>query len=145
MHTISPHVCHGFFFFKQKPAYEMRISDWSSDVCPSDLFLMNLLVFRQHPQLAVEMPRVASYSQPDTFEPHTAFPGLAKAEGRIDDAALRGREALGPRIGRWPQPTSLAGPACALVPVPGRAPGAAPDFRGPTSAARRCRTDGGRG
>src|SRR3546814_4346566 len=30
-------VC--FFFFKQKTAYEMRISDWSSDVCPSDLIL----------------------------------------------------------------------------------------------------------
>src|SRR3546814_3269286 len=29
-----------FFFFKQKTAYEMRISDWSSDVCSSDLFLV---------------------------------------------------------------------------------------------------------
>src|SRR3546814_15559623 len=28
-----------FFFFKQKTAYEMRISDWSSDVCSSDLML----------------------------------------------------------------------------------------------------------
>src|SRR3546814_10209832 len=28
---------HTFFFFKQKTAYEMRISDWSSDVCSSDL------------------------------------------------------------------------------------------------------------
>src|SRR3546814_13141927 len=30
-------VC--FFFFKQKTAYEMRISDWSSDVCSSDLIV----------------------------------------------------------------------------------------------------------
>src|SRR3546814_19241377 len=33
-------VCFGlcvFFFFKQKTAYDMRISDWSSDVCSSDL------------------------------------------------------------------------------------------------------------
>src|SRR3546814_9503036 len=31
-------VClYAFFFFKQKTAYEMRISDWSSDVCSSDL------------------------------------------------------------------------------------------------------------
>src|SRR3546814_20011591 len=29
--------CVYFFFFKQKTAYEMRISDWSSDVCSSDL------------------------------------------------------------------------------------------------------------
>src|SRR3546814_1431744 len=36
------HICYmfllsSFFFFKQKTAYEMRISDWSSDVCSSDL------------------------------------------------------------------------------------------------------------
>src|SRR3546814_19553780 len=30
-------MCIIFFFFKQKTAYEMRISDWSSDVCSSDL------------------------------------------------------------------------------------------------------------
>src|SRR3546814_4982586 len=30
-----------FFFFKQKTAYEMRISDWSSDVCSSDLAARN--------------------------------------------------------------------------------------------------------
>src|SRR3546814_4426701 len=36
---IECHVCcvSFFFFFKQKTAYEMRISDWSSDVCSSDL------------------------------------------------------------------------------------------------------------
>src|SRR3546814_8210267 len=32
-----------FFFFKQKTAYEMRISDWSSDVCSSDLARRELL------------------------------------------------------------------------------------------------------
>src|SRR3546814_15919532 len=31
-----------FFFFKQKTAYEMRISDWSSDVCSSDLLTTGL-------------------------------------------------------------------------------------------------------
>src|SRR3546814_9011892 len=30
-------LCRFFFFFKQKTAYELRISDWSSDVCSSDL------------------------------------------------------------------------------------------------------------
>src|SRR3546814_620421 len=34
------------FFFKQKTAYEMRISDWSSDVCSSDLAVTELLVDR---------------------------------------------------------------------------------------------------
>src|SRR3546814_9622295 len=36
-----------FFFFKQKTAYEMRISDWSSDVCSSDL-LQLLQIVRNH-------------------------------------------------------------------------------------------------
>src|SRR3546814_10700593 len=31
-----------FFFFKQETAYEMRISDWSSDVCSSDLLFSNV-------------------------------------------------------------------------------------------------------
>src|SRR3546814_4349170 len=31
-----------FFFFKQKTAYEMRISDWSSDVCSSDLQMVEI-------------------------------------------------------------------------------------------------------
>src|SRR3546814_14298837 len=34
-----------FFFFKQKTAYEMRISDWSSDVCSSDLDQVCLVPF----------------------------------------------------------------------------------------------------
>src|SRR3546814_17259025 len=35
-------MCCLFFFFKQKTAYEMRISDWSSDVSSSDLFRVQL-------------------------------------------------------------------------------------------------------
>src|SRR3546814_3991894 len=34
---VVAYVVCSFFFFKQKTAYEMRISDWSSDVCSSDL------------------------------------------------------------------------------------------------------------
>src|SRR3546814_16165184 len=56
-----------FFFFKQKTAYEMRISDWSSDVCSSDLLhahgvgehldvghLADLHAVGEHPGLVVE-------------------------------------------------------------------------------------------
>src|SRR3546814_3697595 len=35
--TVIHSIVFVFFFFKQKTAYEMRISDWSSDVCSSDL------------------------------------------------------------------------------------------------------------
>src|SRR3546814_14385503 len=37
-----------FFVFKQKMAYEMRISDWSSDVCSSDLSELQLIANKQH-------------------------------------------------------------------------------------------------
>src|SRR3546814_7772888 len=37
-----------FFFFKQKTAYEMRISDWSSDVCSSDLVRQRPLLVLFH-------------------------------------------------------------------------------------------------
>src|SRR3546814_2167254 len=51
-----------FFFFKQKTAYEMRISDWSSDVCSSDLYC----TFNQDSDIesfmrAIEQGGVAAY------------------------------------------------------------------------------------
>src|SRR3546814_3205894 len=48
-----------FFFFKQKTAYEMRISDWSSDVCSSDLErngLENLTLRNLATKLGVSAP-----------------------------------------------------------------------------------------
>src|SRR3546814_5709308 len=55
-----------FFFFKQKTAYEMRISDWSSDVCSSDLVShddpVTVVVADDHPMWrdAVERELVAA-------------------------------------------------------------------------------------
>src|SRR3546814_20147400 len=50
-----------FFFFKQKTAYEMRISDWSSDVCSSDLLPEALplsdrsaVAGKRHPSLHIQ-------------------------------------------------------------------------------------------
>src|SRR3546814_8719649 len=50
-----------FFFFKQKTAYEMRISDWSSDVCSSDLRgrLEVLPVLLGQPHEAADVPDAA--------------------------------------------------------------------------------------
>src|SRR3546814_10878805 len=42
-----------FFFFKQKTAYEMRISDWSSDVCSSDLIAMVFQNYALYPHMTV--------------------------------------------------------------------------------------------
>src|SRR3546814_1284491 len=47
-----------FFFFKQKTAYEMRISDWSSDVCSSDLRIR-----RRHPHLPQQRDRLLRRGQ----------------------------------------------------------------------------------
>src|SRR3546814_7676056 len=44
-----------FFFFKQKTAYEMRISDWSSDVCSSDLLPVRRRVARPRFDTNVEL------------------------------------------------------------------------------------------
>src|SRR3546814_20310275 len=50
------YVCVDVFFFKQKTAYEMRISDWSSDVCSSDL--ARLCADRQGARGGVEDGRI---------------------------------------------------------------------------------------
>src|SRR3546814_4272028 len=48
-------LCIIFFFFKQKTAYEMRISDWSSDVCSSDLSALLERLNSLLPQRAVSI------------------------------------------------------------------------------------------
>src|SRR3546814_17295467 len=65
-----------FFFFKQKTAYEMRISDWSSDVCSSDLLTDvvglsvadGLPVHAAHPSFAWETLGVNSRVQQAQLE-----------------------------------------------------------------------------
>src|SRR3546814_9990146 len=47
--SVGAFIGSGFFFFKQKTAYELRISDWSSDVCSSDL-QFQIRVLDQGPQ-----------------------------------------------------------------------------------------------
>src|SRR3546814_12263175 len=56
------------FFFKQKTAYEMRISDWSSDVCSSDLGLFAAIVTERAERalsaLAMDEIRARSLEEP---------------------------------------------------------------------------------
>src|SRR3546814_2337422 len=47
-------VCVMFFFFKQKTAYEMRIRDWSSDVCSSDLATLHEISAHLRPDVPSE-------------------------------------------------------------------------------------------
>src|SRR3546814_7925023 len=79
-----------FFFFKQKTAYEMRISDWSSDVCSSDLIALDdSAVIRRSPEVEHERA-VAIYDllEDNFFRPLGDYSGpyhlrLSIAETRL--------------------------------------------------------------
>src|SRR3546814_6693717 len=81
------------FFFKQKTAYEMRISDWSSDVCSSDLRLAQAAVGRQAradgdgPELVevVELARRHGLAHRDQVGELDHLPGIAAHEDRGED------------------------------------------------------------
>src|SRR3546814_20206802 len=76
-----------FFFFKQKTAYEMRISDWSSDVCSSDLkdilFVVDVPIQAHH-------SRAEAIGQP-THRQSADSLGVQQFYGRRCDAFPRAR------------------------------------------------------
>src|SRR3546814_19572818 len=60
------------FFFKQKTAYEMRISDWSSDVCSSDLIAphgLDVVVIVKRVDQLQQLARIASPDGDDRLRP----------------------------------------------------------------------------
>lgn len=76
--------------------------------------LLNLHVFGMTPQAAVEAPRCASYSFPDSFEPHTYYPGRLKVEARIEPEVVKALRALGHDVQPWPEWTWRAGAVCLI-------------------------------
>lgn len=74
--------------------------------------LINLLDFGMEHQAAVESPRLASYGFEDSFEPHSAQPGLVNAEARIPAATLAELSRRGHRVEAWPELTWRAGAIC---------------------------------
>src|SRR3546814_3851163 len=83
-----------FFFFKQKTAYEMRISDWSSDVCSSDLATAKLLYSARTRSTTVWMPPSISISAIITLNTsHTTRPGClcVSREKKFEEAIEIGR------------------------------------------------------
>src|SRR3546814_12050971 len=125
-----------FFFFKQKTAYEMRISDWSSDVCSSDLVDQPEIVGNGDPQPddaraldpgivehtahrpAIEIADMARQREIDLFgnEPERLPPELSepqRAGAALGVTAVRGAAvAHVAELGRRLQPT--AAPLAAL-------------------------------
>src|SRR3546814_9122713 len=95
-------VCYFVFFFKQKTAYEMRISDWSSDVCSSDLED----IIRSRP--AVDDPDDAAVQwSPTEWSVSVKILQLVKADGNPAWAGDQDK-ALGDRIGAFRHVRSFA-------------------------------------
>src|SRR3546814_9674419 len=81
-----------FFFFKQKTAYEMRISDWSSDVCSSDLVRMrrNQLLKQQHGYGFNVFGHALYACGPVQADSQAIMPGARTARGGQVSRALEG-------------------------------------------------------
>src|SRR3546814_16548582 len=101
-----------FFFFKQKTAYEMRISDWSSDVCSSDLGQVGI-----------------AGAQPwrdTTIAPH-ALPQVQ----HVASGSPRSQPRTNPAMTAPPAPSPLHTPISKLSPPP---PSPRPSWHGPANA-----------
>src|SRR3546814_4771122 len=89
-----------FFFFKQKTAYEMRISDWSSDVCSSDL----------RPGTAFTTGHDRASNRRSVFvrgtlkfEPSSAFDARLKLSYNRSEERRVGKECVSTCRSRWSQ------------------------------------------
>ena len=71
--------------------------------------LLNVFHFGMELQDAIEAPRVASFSFPNSFAPFEYFPGRMAAEARIDQATRNDLAARGHEVKDWPEWTWLAG------------------------------------
>ena len=74
--------------------------------------LLNVLVFGMTPQLAVEAPRFATQSFPDSFWPHRYFPGRLTLEARLAPETAEALAALGHQVARWSGWEWRAGAVC---------------------------------
>ena len=75
---------------------------------------LNVTVFGMELQRAVEAPRVASRSFPDSFWPHAMAPGKVEAERRIPADTRAALGALGHEVAEWPEWEWRAGAVCAV-------------------------------
>jgi gamma-glutamyltranspeptidase / glutathione hydrolase len=76
--------------------------------------LLNRIVFGMDPQAAVEAPRFATYSFPDSFEPHSIQPGRLMLEARLSQSLADQLAGVGHDVQWWPQWTWKAGAICMI-------------------------------
>jgi gamma-glutamyltranspeptidase/glutathione hydrolase len=77
--------------------------------------LLNLFVFGQGVQPAIESPRFATYSFPSSFAPFEYYPGRLAVEGRITEPVTAELARRGHQIQRWPDWIWTAGAVCAIL------------------------------
>ncbi|MBM3491602.1 MAG: gamma-glutamyltransferase family protein [Alphaproteobacteria bacterium] len=81
---------------------------------------LNLTLFGIEPQAAVEAPRFASYSFPDSFEPHAMLPGRLALEAPLARSCGAALGKLGHDVEAWPERTRKAGAVCLVLAEPGK-------------------------
>ena len=77
--------------------------------------LLNLFVFGNDVQSAIEAPRFATYSFPSSFAPFDYYPGRLAVEGRIAEPVIAELARRGHEIQRWPDWIWTAGAVCAIL------------------------------
>jgi gamma-glutamyltranspeptidase/glutathione hydrolase len=76
---------------------------------------LNIHLFGMEVQEAIEAPRFATYSHPDSFEPHMASPGKVKMENRIPASVGEDLQRRGHDLEWWPEIIRSAGAVCTIV------------------------------
>ena len=77
--------------------------------------LLNLFVFGQDVQSAIESPRFATYSSPSSFAPFDYYPRRLAVESRIPEPVIAELARRGHEIQRWPDWIWTAGAVCAIL------------------------------
>src|SRR3546814_987434 len=90
-----------FFFFKQKTAYEMRISDWSSDVCSSDLLDRRRESRKGGELLAGSRGRRRAFRQHEEQLAHAGQPDQDPAGRTRSEERRVGKECVSTCRSRW--------------------------------------------
>src|SRR3546814_19865387 len=94
----------GILFFKQKTAYEMRISDWSSDVCSSDLQDADEAIaeLAQPPALRLADPQSPGHDREQGQQQHDRRAADRQAEvGERSEERRVGKECVSTGRSRW--------------------------------------------
>src|SRR3546814_10432146 len=89
--ACGSHLC-VFFVFKQKTAYEMRISDWSSDVCSSDLGARGGVTLRAIRRTNLPMPSSSRRTAPTAPSTDAANNGSRAVTRASETAAVAAHE-----------------------------------------------------